>query len=77
MTTGERDKLASDLSALQAALAKKVLEMNDAIHDATEKHQEEVSNLNSRHEREREENETSHCRRIAALKVSCLKQCFV
>lgn len=67
--TGERDKLNTDLSALQAALAKKVLEMNDAMHDAKKCHQEELSDLTSRHQRETEDTETTHCRRIAALKA--------
>lgn len=72
LTIGERDKLSSDLTALQAALAKKVLEMNDAMHAATTNQQEEVSSLKSCHKRQTEENDTTHCRRIAALKVSCL-----
>jgi peptidoglycan hydrolase CwlO-like protein len=69
-TIGERDKLTSDLAALQAALAKKVMEMNDAMHEATRTHQEEVSTLKSRHHSEVQANETTHCRSIAALKVS-------
>lgn len=65
----ERDKLNTDLSALQAALARKVLEMNDAMHAATKNHQEQLSSLTSSHKRETEDNETTHCRRIAALTV--------
>lgn len=69
LVTGEKDKLSTDLAAVQAALAKKVLEMNDAIHEAKQRHEEEVTSLQTRYKRDTEETETTHCRRIAALKV--------
>lgn len=69
-TTAARDKLTKDLAEVQAALAKKVLEMNDAMHEASQSRKQEIASLKGRHQRETEEAETTYCRRIAALKVS-------
>ena len=67
--TAARDRLSKDLAEVQAALAKKVLEMSDAMHEASQSREQEIASLKGRHQRETEEAETTYCRRIAALKV--------